>query len=45
MDENKLTREQRYLYVRGVSLDRLVKLSDEQVKQAVEKIKRATRLD
>lgn len=44
MDDNKLTREQRYLYVRGVPMERLLKLSEHQVKEAVAKLKRASRL-
>ena len=43
VDERKLTREQRYLYVRGVSMDRLLKLSDDQLKKAVDKLRRASR--
>ncbi|MDA8441023.1 MAG: hypothetical protein M0Z55_01470 [Peptococcaceae bacterium] len=44
MDENKLSREQRYLYVRGVSIERLLKLTDEELKKTVVKFKRASRL-
>lgn len=43
LDESKLNREQRYLYVRGVPLDRILKLSDEQLRRAVERLKRASR--
>ncbi len=44
MDDSKLTREQRFLYVRGVPLDRVLRLSDEQLRKAVDKLKRASRL-
>ena len=43
VDDSKLSREQRFLYVRGVSLDRVLKLSDDQLKRAVDKLKRASR--
>ncbi len=44
MDDSKLNREQRYLYVRGVPLERVLKLSGEQLKTAVQKLKRFSTL-
>jgi hypothetical protein len=39
MDDSKLNREQRFLYVRGVPLQKVLKLSDEQLKTAIRKLK------